>query len=109
MSLSVPGYFNGTVPERATAVTVNQVVLTAEGYVNERYVGVYGVDFVNLSALVLPYTPVSGYPVDLYLNGQLLIPGTDYTVTGDSIAFIGDHLTTIVNGDKVLVAYVRES
>jgi hypothetical protein len=110
MSATVPGYFNGTVPERATAVTVNQVFLDQGDTAPYRSLHTYmSGDFTNLNALQLTQIPLYRYLAQVFLDGQLLTYEVDYVISEAGVlSFLGDHLTSIQAGAVVAVYFTYQ-
>ncbi len=92
-----PRCYNVSCPAPVTEVTITETTMSLE---TERYVnaGVSG------SVVTLPYTPYSGFPIQVYVNGVLQRETAHYTVADTVITFVNPLVS-----DDVVVVYVRAS
>jgi len=98
-----PNYSAGSCPESAGDITVNQTVIDLgadKGAMKtDRFTDVAG------NALVLSFTPLDSYDIEISINGLDQAPTKDFTYVGTALTLIGDAL---IASDVVLVRYAYE-
>jgi len=100
MALPCCRNLNGSSPSVPPTLTVSQVVLqlgTASGNIQMQNDQI--TPNTGATNFVLTYTPVAGYPVDIYINGILLTGnGKDYNIAGTTVYLVGGKTFGVANG-----------
>lgn len=99
--MSSPRTFNGSTPAEAASVTINQTIYQVGG--GTGVISVYRDSSFSGTLLTLPYTPVAGYEIMVFVNGVLQSNTTDYSISGADITFVATLST-----DDVQVRYATD-
>ena len=97
----------GTPPTDLTTITINGVSYSIRATAAARFrASTDGTDLsVNVATNTISYTPggtPTNFPTNVLVvvNGSLLTPGTDYTVSTDTITFA---VHDLIAGDEILI------
>lgn len=108
----MPGFFNATVPERSSSITISSSSITlgvgdariiTDVFIVDR--GGTGDPVASQNFFALSYTPVASYPTAVYRNGIRQTELIDYTVTTgvNIITFPGKSFSA---GETFLIDYL---
>lgn len=105
--MSCSSLYNKSCPEPVTTITISQTFLTLGGTtaIIEDYSETLTVDTVSVT---LPYAPITGYAIEVYVNGLRQKLTDDYSISGTSGTII-TFVNTLGSGDVVVVHYAHET
>lgn len=87
--------YNGVAPSPVATINLNTTVLQLSD--SEGFVTTYNDESFSGTELVLPYTPLPGYQMQVFVNGLLQAKEEHYTISGKTITFLNTLTTDAVS------------